>query len=233
MVLVGAAKIEGQIDAQTLKPQKSYGDIVAFDLPAEGVLYLQLKLPASYMEVKNKKMEGAFKFKIPKSMLLGKGPLPDKEPKKEPIKDLPNYIAVRKQTMTNTKAPLPMRIAAVKELGELGSDGGGAATDLAIILTNKLQPEHLRLAAAEALGAIGPGAKDQVASLISAVSNDEFHLVRIAAAKSLGQMGALAENAIPALKKQLENKEPEVAAAARRAILKINPKEQLPPPPKM
>ena len=81
------------------------------------------------------------------------------------------------------------------------------------------QSASAREAAAEALGRIGPAAKATVPRLVVLLAAREGE-VRAAAAEALGRIGPAARPAIPKLKEAA--KDPATAAAARKAIERIN-----------
>jgi hypothetical protein len=211
--------------AETLHAKKSYKDVVGFDLPTDKVLFVHLELPGSYMDVQNQgKLMGKFRFKIPKSMLSGKAPLPPagkEEPKM--AADPEKVIAEQLKILRESKSPID-RTGALNALGALGAAGAPAAGDIAQYLSmDKERNENIRAAAAKALGDIGPTAKAQIPKLIAALK-DEFFKVKANAAKALGQMGPEAKEALPALRELLKSKDEEVPDAAKAAISRIDPK---------
>jgi hypothetical protein len=198
--------IPNQVETFTFKPGTSKVDVVAFEVPSDKVLFLHLDLPAANLD--DGKLKGTFKFKIPKSMLLGSGPLdpnpkdppkdpkdPPKDPKKEPPKD-PMFVAKRVVILNDPKMRVPQKIAALHELAEIGEFAEAAAPTIAQILGNKMMDEQLRAQAAETLGEIGPKAGAQVEALRRALREDTFHVVKAKAARSLGQMGKVAGAAL-------------------------------------
>jgi hypothetical protein len=226
-VLFEPGMVKDQQIFATIQPRRVYKDVIVFETPNDRVLFLELDLPANFFEAP-KSLNGAFKFKIPKAMLLGKLGPPEKDPVKELPKDLPKYIA---DQLAALKKPLaPERINALNNLAELGLNAAPAAAEIAKYL-RKDGIEQVRAAAAFALGKIGPAAKDQIPDLTAALK-DEFFKVKANAAEALGNMGPLAKDALPELFKLVDSKEEEVPTKVKRAILKIDPKAKLPPPPK-
>jgi hypothetical protein len=206
----------------TLQAKKTYKDMVGFELPTDKVLFVQLELPASYMEVQNQgKLMSKFRFKIPKSMLTGKGPLPPagkEEPK--PAEDAQKVIAEQLKILKEAKGQID-RVGALNTLGGLKEAGAPAAPDIAEYLAvAKEKNENVRAAAAKALGDIGPAAKAQIPKLIAALK-DEFFKVKANAATALGRMGPDAKDALPELQKLTTSKDEEVPEAARIAIGRI------------
>lgn len=226
--------IPGQLLAQTLQPDKDmeYSDVIVFDLPPEKwdkLQFLRISLPASNLD--DPMMKGKnFRFKVPRSVLLGKPPVDPKDPPKpkRTKEEIAAILDTNRKVLTNQNSRPPERENALKALAELGTDARPAAGDIAIVLTNKMQVESVRVAAAAALGEIGPAARDQVPALIQAIQKDDFHGVKAAAAKSLGQMGVAANSALPALRELLKSQDEGVAPAARKAIKLIDPNEKLP-----
>jgi hypothetical protein len=87
----------------------------------------------------------------------------------------------------------------------------------------KAQAPQVRNAAAYEISGLGPAAAPAVPALIEALDDSEPS-VRFPATVALGEIGPAAAAAVPKLKKMMdEERNDEVAAAAKRAILKIKP----------
>jgi hypothetical protein len=203
---------EGQVIAETIHPGKWINDLVVFEAPPDKVLFAKIELPAA-----NIGAEGKLRLRIPREMW---GKIPPK-PVKEPLAEQePAEVKMYREQLKSKL--LKERREAILKLGELGPMAASAAADLATVML-KDTSETVRTAAAESIGKIGVKAKAVIPQLIEALKKDEFFMVKAAAAESLGQMGAAAKEALPALKEALNSKEEKVPAAAKEAIMRIDP----------
>jgi len=84
-----------------------------------------------------------------------------------------------------------------------------------------------RNAAAYAISGMGPAAKAAVPALIAALDDPE-PVVRFPVCIALGEIGPEAAEAIPALTKALDDHNDDVAAMARKAIIKITGEDPRP-----
>ena len=91
---------------------------------------------------------------------------------------------------------------------------------------NALAPQS-RNAAAYALSGMGPEAKAAVPALIAALDDPE-PTVRFPVCIALGEIGPEAREAVPALTKALDDRNDDVAAMARKAIIKITGEDPRP-----
>lgn len=214
-------EVVGQIAGQTMQPKKVYDDVIVFEVPTDKAQQLKLELPATNFD----KLSGKFKFLIPRSMLLGKPIVPKEPGKKEPPADLAKYFKDQQALM---RKPLAVeRERGLKALADIGPHAAPLAPEIATMLA-KDGNEGVRAVAAHALGEIGPAAKEFIPVLIAALKDDFFE-TKANAATALGQMGPLAIDAIKDLAPLLNSKDEKVPLAARRAILRIDPKYKLPP----
>jgi HEAT repeat protein len=109
--------------------------------------------------------------------------------------------------------------------GEAVSDGRPLSE---LIADLKARAPQTRNAAAYEIAGLGPAGAPAVPALI-AVLDDESAAVRFPATVALGEIGPAAAAAVPRLKQTMEDDfSDEVAAAAKRAIKRIQP-EALPP----
>jgi HEAT repeat protein len=87
----------------------------------------------------------------------------------------------------------------------------------------KAQAPQTRNAAAYEISGLGPAAAPAVPALIEALDDSEPS-VRFPVTVALGEIGKAAAAAVPKLKKMMdEERNDEIAAAAKRAIRKIKP----------
>ena len=87
----------------------------------------------------------------------------------------------------------------------------------------KAQAPQVRNAAAYEISGLGPAAAPAVPALIEALSDPE-PTVRFPVTVALGEIGAGAKAAVPKLKEMMEEENnDEIAAAARRALRRIDP----------
>lgn len=87
----------------------------------------------------------------------------------------------------------------------------------------KAQAPQVRNAAAYEISGLGPSAAPAVPALIEALDDSEPS-VRFPVTVALGEIGSAASAAVPRLKQMMdEERNDEVAAAAKRAIRKIKP----------
>ena len=84
-----------------------------------------------------------------------------------------------------------------------------------------------RNAAAYAISGMGPAAKAAVPALIAAL-NDPEPVVRFPVCIALGEIGPDAAEAVPALTTALDDRSDDVAAMARKAIIKITGEDPTP-----
>jgi HEAT repeat protein len=87
---------------------------------------------------------------------------------------------------------------------------------------------YTRNQAAYAIGSMGPAAKAAVPALIEALSDPE-PTVRFPACIALKEIGPDAAEAVPALRAALEDRNDDVAAMARKALLRITGEDPTPP----
>lgn len=85
-----------------------------------------------------------------------------------------------------------------------------------------------RNAAAYAISGMGPAAKAAVPALIEAL-NDPEASVRFPVCIALREIGPEAKDAVPALTKALDDRNDDVAAMARKALIKITGEDPRPP----
>jgi HEAT repeat protein len=86
---------------------------------------------------------------------------------------------------------------------------------------------YTRNAAAYAIGGMGPAAKAAVPALIAALEDPE-PAVRFPVCIALREIGPEAREAVPALTKALDDRNDDVAAMARKAIIKITGEDPRP-----
>lgn len=91
----------------------------------------------------------------------------------------------------------------------------------------KAPAPYTRNAAAYSISGMGPAAKAAVPALIEAL-NDPAAAVRFPVCVALKEIGPDAKEAVPALTKALDDVNDDVAAAARRALIKITGKDPRP-----
>ena len=125
---------------------------------------------------------------------------------------------------------IPLLTAAMKDevadvrwfaAGALGGIGPGAGRAVpALIAAMRDEVADVRWLAAGALAGIGPAAKQVVPTLIAAMK-DEDAGVRSSAAEALGLIGPVAAQAVPALEEMAKSKAPDLSAAARAALERI------------
>lgn len=89
---------------------------------------------------------------------------------------------------------------------------------------------YTRNQAAYAIGGMGVAAKSAIPALIEALKDPEA-VVRFPACIALREMGPAAIEAVPALREALEDRNDDVAAMARRALIKITGEDPLDPEP--
>ena len=89
------------------------------------------------------------------------------------------------------------------------------------------QAPQTRNAAAYAIGGMGPAAKPAVPALIAALDDPE-PVVRFPVCIALREIGPEAKEAVPALTKALDDRNDDVAAMARKAIIKITGEDPRP-----
>ena len=205
---------DGQVIAETIHPAKWVNDVLVFEAPPDKVTFVRIELPAA-----NLGAEGKVQLRIPRAM-WGTAPAKLTDGIREAVE--PEPVEVKLYTEKLKSKRLAERRDAVVKLGELGSKAASAAADLAAVM-RKDTSETVRTAAAEAIGKIGPNAKAVIRQLIEALEKDEFYMVKAAAAESLGRMGPEAKEALPALFQALTSKEEKVPAAAKDAIMRIDP----------
>lgn len=111
----------------------------------------------------------------------------------------------------------PARLAAAYGLGAIGSP---AVPALMEALSDKSEPEPLRRYASYALAQMGRPAREAVATLIQALS-DESNWVRQNATEALGIIGQLAKDAVPALIASLSDKDGLVRANSALALAQV------------
>lgn len=87
---------------------------------------------------------------------------------------------------------------------------------------------YSRNAAAYAISGMGPAAKAAVPALIEAL-NDPEPTVRFPVCIALREIGPDARDAVPALTKALDDRNEDVAAMARKALIKITGEDPRPP----
>jgi HEAT repeat protein len=87
---------------------------------------------------------------------------------------------------------------------------------------------YSRNAAAYAISGMGPAAKAAVPALIEALTDPEA-TVRFPVCIALREIGPDAKEAVPALTTALDDRNDDVAAMARKAILKITGEDPRPP----
>ena len=87
---------------------------------------------------------------------------------------------------------------------------------------------YSRNAAAYAISGMGPAARAAVPALIEALE-DPAATVRFPVCVALREIGPEAKDAVPALTKALDDRNEDVAAMARKAILKITGEDPRPP----
>jgi HEAT repeat protein len=87
---------------------------------------------------------------------------------------------------------------------------------------------YTRNAAAYAIGGMGPDAKAAVPALIVALKDPEA-AVRFPVCIALREIGPSAKDAIPALTETLDDRNDDVAAMARKALIKITGEDPRPP----
>ncbi len=87
---------------------------------------------------------------------------------------------------------------------------------------------YSRNAAAYAIGGMGPAAKAAVPALIEALDDLEA-TVRFPVCIALREIGPDAKDAVPALTKALDDHNEDVAAMARKALIKITGEDPRPP----
>jgi HEAT repeat protein len=90
------------------------------------------------------------------------------------------------------------------------------------------QAPQTRNAAAYAIGGLGPAAKPAVPALIAALEDPE-PVVRFPVCIALREIGPEAAEAVPALTKALDDRNDDVAAMARKALIKITGEDPRPP----
>jgi hypothetical protein len=93
-------------------------------------------------------------------------------------------------------------------------------------LRTALAPQT-RNAAAYAISGMGPAAKAAVPALIAAL-DDPDAAVRFPVCIALREMGPAAKDAVPALTKTLDDRNDDVAAMARKALIKITGEDPRP-----
>ena len=87
---------------------------------------------------------------------------------------------------------------------------------------------YTRNKAAYAIGGMGPAAKAAVPALIVALDDPEA-AVRFPVCIALREIGPDAKDAIPALTKELDDRNEDVAAMARKALMRITGEDPRPP----
>ncbi len=118
-------------------------------------------------------------------------------------------------------APIPKRVALLKQIGEMGRDINRLVPEVALYF-NMIEWE-VRVATAETLGKIGlPDSIPAVNALKSALTDDVWE-VRRAAVRALGQLGPAAEPSTDAVIKALHDRNWSVAREAAAALGKIRP----------
>jgi hypothetical protein len=110
------------------------------------------------------------------------------------------------------------RVEAVQDLGDLGAAAKSALPDL--IRALKGQDAAIRAAAISSLGKIRSEPDTVIPLLIPYLEEDELDAP---AAQALGEFGGLARPAVPKLLPLLQGKDKGERAAAREALLKIDP----------
>jgi HEAT repeat protein len=92
----------------------------------------------------------------------------------------------------------------------------------------KAEAPYTRNRAAYAIGGMGPAAKAAVPALIAALDDPEA-AVRFPVCIALREIGPDAKEAVPALTKELDDRNEDVAAMARKALIKITGEDPLLP----
>ena len=115
------------------------------------------------------------------------------------------------------------RVVAARALGRIGP--GAKVAVPALVRVMKTESDHsARIAAIRSLAALGPAATSAVPFLIEMLTSD----IRFPsfAVQALGSIGPEAQGAIPALINRLNDKNPDVAAEAAVALLRIDPSKR-------
>jgi hypothetical protein len=115
------------------------------------------------------------------------------------------------------------RYCAASALASMGTAAKEAVPALVEALT-KDESLDVQDASADALGAMGTAASAAIPDLIRAFKEDKSREVRTASADALGEMGTAAKEAIPAFNAALKDPDDYVRGAARRALLRVDPK---------
>jgi HEAT repeat protein len=116
----------------------------------------------------------------------------------------------------------PARLRAAIALGEIGAPAKPAVTALVDALNDDgAKAGPLRFHAATALGKIGPDAGAAVLPLVDLLNDKKAGPVRLLAAEALGNIGPAARDAVGSLKEAAGADDKAVAAAAAKALDKI------------